>query len=105
MSHSLVRTSPFYTSPFCRLPVFGTFPHVVTHFQCFSASFLQDFFLELRGFTTVLVQRDEKRPKENKKRKTKPFCTLVVAPLSSSDIALLSRRSKRSPIVVEDVGM
>ena len=37
------------------------------------------------GFTTVLVQRDERRIKENKKKKTKPFCTLVVARLSSSE--------------------
>ena len=43
------------------------------------------FFLELRGFTTVFVQRDEKIIKDNKKKKTKPFCTPVVARLSSSE--------------------
>ena len=55
--------------------------------ESFSDFFLQDSFLELelRGFTTVLVQRDEKIIKENKKKKTKPFCTLVVARLSSSE--------------------
>ena len=64
----------------------GTFPHIFTLFQSFSEFVLRDLFLELRGFTNVLVQKDEKRPKENKnKRKTKPFCTLVVARLSSSD--------------------
>ena len=65
--------------------LFGAFPHIFSHFiQSFSELFLQDFFLELRGFTTVLVQRDEKRIKDNKK-KTKPSCTLVVARLSSSE--------------------
>ena len=60
------------------------FHTVFTLFQSFSEFFLEDFFLELRGFTTVLVQRDEKRIKDNKKKKTKSFCTLVVARLSSS---------------------
>ena len=36
----------------------------------------------------TLVQRDEKRITENKKKKTKPFCTLVVVRLSSSKRAL-----------------
>ena len=35
-----------------------TFSHI-------SKIFLQDIFFELRGFTSVLVQRDEKRRKEN----------------------------------------
>ena len=64
-----------------RCTLFHTFRHFSTPFSRF---FLQDFFLELRGFTSVLVQRDEKRIKDNKKKKTKPFCTLVVARLSSS---------------------
>ena len=51
-------------------------------------------FLELRGFTTVLGQRDEKRPKENKKKNIKPFCTLVVARLSSSE--------KRKSVLLEE---
>ena len=60
--------------------LFGTFPH-------FFRFFPPGLFLELRVFTTVLALRDEKRPKENnKKKKTKPFCTLVVARLSSSDL-------------------
>ena len=37
--------------------LFGTFPHIFTPFQSFSEFFLQDFFLELRGFTAVLAQR------------------------------------------------
>ena len=67
--------------------LFHTFWHFSTRFHTFSEfclQVLQEFFLEVRGFTTVLAQRDEKRPKENKKKKTKPFCTLVVARLSSS---------------------
>ena len=54
--------------------LFHTFSHFSTHlhtFQSFSEFFLQDFFLELSSFTTVLGQRDEKRRKENKKKKTK----------------------------------
>ena len=69
--------------------LFGTFWHfstVFTLFQSFSEFFLQDFFWKLRGFTTILVQRDEKRIKEDKKEKTKPFCTSVVARLSSSNL-------------------
>ena len=65
--------------------LFHTFWHFSTLFQSFSEFFLQDFFLELRDFTAVLVQREEKRIKDNKKKKTKPFCTLVVARLSSSN--------------------
>ena len=52
---------------------FWHFPHIFTVFESFSEFFLQDFFLELRGLTTVLVQRDEKRPKENKKEKINHF--------------------------------
>ena len=65
--------------------LFHTFWHFSTHFHTFSEFFLQSLFLELRGFTTVLVKRDEKRIKENKEKKTKPFCMLVVARLSSSE--------------------
>ena len=65
--------------------LFGTFPHIFTLLQSFSEFFLQDFFFELRGLSTVSVQRDEKRIKDNKKKKTKPFCTLVVARLSSAN--------------------
>ena len=61
--------------------LFHTFWHF-PHFPHFSRIFPPGFFLELRGFTTVLVQREEKRIKENEKKKTKPFCTLVVARLS-----------------------
>ena len=42
------------------LALFHTFWHfstLFTLFQSFSEFFLQDFFLELRGFTAVLVQR------------------------------------------------
>ena len=54
--------------------LFHTFWHVSTHFHhTFSEFFLQDFFLELRDFTTVLVQRDEKRIKENKKKRPNHF--------------------------------
>ena len=59
--------------------LFHPFWHFSTHFHTFSEFFLQDDFLELRGFTTVLLQRDEKIIKKNKKKKAKPFCTLVVA--------------------------
>ena len=41
--------------------LYGTSPHF---HQFFSEFFLQDFFVELSSFTTVLVQRDEKRPKD-----------------------------------------
>ena len=64
--------------------LFGTFPHFITLFRVF----LQDLFLELRGFTTVLVQRDVKRIKDDKKENAKPFCTLVVTRLSSSNYFL-----------------
>ena len=49
--------------------LFRTFWHLSTHSHTFSELFPQDFFLEIRGFTftTVLAQRDEKRPKGNKK--------------------------------------
>ena len=53
--------------------LFHTFWHFPTHFHTFSEFFLQDFFLELRGFTTVLAQRDEKRIKEIKKKRPNHF--------------------------------
>ena len=60
--------------------LFHTFWHFSTHFRTFS-EFLRVFppgvFFELRGFTTVFVQRDEKRIKENKKKKAKPFRTIL----------------------------
>ena len=75
---------------------FHGFPgHFLALFHTFSHFFLQNFFLELRGFTTVLVQRDEKRKKEINKKKTKPFCTLVVARLSSSYYFLAPESVKR----------
>ena len=50
--------------------LFHTFWHFSTHYhQSFSEFFLQDFFLELRVLTTVFVQRDEKRIKDNKKKR------------------------------------
>ena len=52
------------------LALFHTFWQFSTHFhnfQSFSEFFLQDFFLELRRFTTVLVQGDEKIIKENQR--------------------------------------
>ena len=66
--------------------LFHTFLQFSTLFHTFSHFFFQDFFLGFGGFTTVLAQSDEKRPKENKKEKTRPFCTLVVARLSSSGL-------------------
>ena len=36
---------------------FGNFPHIFTLFSEFSEFFLQDFFLSVKGFTAVLVQR------------------------------------------------
>ena len=69
----------------------------LSHFPEFSEFHLQDFFLELRGFPTVFVQRDEKRIKENKEEKTKPFCTLVVARLSSSEAKIIRGPSLRQP--------
>ena len=51
--------------------------------------------MELRGFTTVVVQREKKRITENKKKNAKPFCTLVVARLSSSYKKGLAGGSKR----------
>ena len=62
--------------------LFGTFP------QSFSEFFLQEFFLELRGFTTVFVQRDEKRRKEKTKKKRRESCTFV---LLQSTLALVHR--------------
>ena len=50
---------------------FGTFPHFSTLLHTFQ-NFSPGLLLKLRPF------------KENKKKKTKPFCTLVVARLSSS---------------------
>ena len=55
-------------------------------FQSFSEFFLQDFFLELRGFYHCF---SSKRPNENRKKKTKPFCTLVVARLSHLFLCIL----------------
>ena len=72
--------------------------HFLTLFQSFSEFFLQGFFLELKGFSTVFVQRDEKRKKQKRKKKTKPFCTLVVALLSSSDIFQGIFREGQPPI-------
>ena len=46
---------------------FWHFPHFSHFFRSFSEFFLQDVFLELRGFTTVLAQRDEKIIKKIKK--------------------------------------
>ena len=67
--------------------------------------FLEDFLLEFRGFTAVIGQRDEKRTKENKKKKTKPFCTLVVARLSSSDLchppSVSWRAAPRAPVPLQ----
>ena len=74
-----------------------TFEHFSAHFHTFFRVFQSLFsrtFLELRGFTTVLFQRDEKILKENKKKKTKPFCTLVVGHLSFSDFSFYLARQK-----------
>ena len=54
----------------------GTFSHFSTHFHTFFRVFRifpPGLFLELRGFATVLVWRDEKRIKEKKESAT---CTL-----------------------------
>ena len=48
---------------------FWHFPHIFILFQSFSEFFLQDFFLELRGFTTALVQRDKNGEEKRIKRK------------------------------------
>ena len=58
-----------------------TFWHFSAHFHIYSellGIYPPGLFLGLRGFTAVLVQRDQKRMKENKKKMAKPFCTLVV---------------------------
>ena len=48
---------------------FWHFPHIFTLFQSFSELYLQDFLLDLRGFTTVLVFKETKRELEIIKRK------------------------------------
>ena len=54
----------------------------------------------LRGFTTVLAQRDEKRPKENENKKTKPFCTFVVTLLSSSNLWRTPKLGRQKTIII-----
>ena len=69
--------------------LFRTFPHFFTLFRVFR-TIPPELFLRIEVLTTVLVQRDEKkRIKENKKKRTNPFCTLVVAHLSSSELLTL----------------
>ena len=46
-----------YSARFRFLALSHTFSHFFTLFQSFSEFLLQGFFLELRGFTAVLVQR------------------------------------------------
>ena len=76
---------------------FHTFWHFFTHSHTFSEFFRvfpPGLFLRIKGFTftAVSVKRDEKRIKENKKIKTKPFCTLVVAHLPSSNLKRMTYR-------------
>ena len=67
-------------------PLFHTFWHFSTHFTLFQ-SFSSRTFLRIKGFYyCTIVQREEKIIKENEEKKTKPFCTLVVARLSSSKL-------------------
>ena len=71
--------------------LFHTFLALSTHFHTFSEylrTFPPELFLRIKGFyyCFFFVERDEKRIKENKNKKTKPFRTLVVARLSSSDL-------------------
>ena len=79
--------------------LFGAFPHIFTHFQSFFQNFSSRTFLRSKVLL-LLVQRDEKRIKENKKKKTKPICTLVAAHLSSSEKEMkdptLKLRTQRS---------
>ena len=63
---------------------FRTFWHFSTLFRTFPKIFLQDFFLDLKGFCCCFSSKRRKDNKENKKKMTKPFCTLVVARLFSS---------------------
>ena len=58
--------------------------HTCSHFSEFFRTFPPGLLLRIKGFY-CLVQRDEKRIKDNKKKNAKPICTLVVARLSSSD--------------------
>ena len=65
--------------------LFHTFWHFSTLFHTFSEFFRifpPGLFLRIKGFYCCF---SSKIIKENKKKKTKPFCTLVVARLSSSD--------------------
>ena len=69
--------------------LFHTFWHFATHFHTFSEFFRTvppGLFLRVKGFYYCFCSKRRKdNIKENKKRKTKPFCTLVVAHLSSSE--------------------
>ena len=55
---------------------FGTFPHIFK---------LPRLFLRIKGFYCCFSSKRRKRPNENIKKNTKPFCMLVVACLSSSE--------------------
>ena len=71
---------------------FHTFWHFSTLFHTFSEFFRilpPGLFLRIKGFYCCF---SSKRIKENKKKKTKPFCTLVVPRLSSSDLFASNRK-------------
>ena len=68
--------------------LFHTFWHFSTHFHTFQ-SFLSDFscriFIRIKGFYYCFNSKRRKDNKENTRKKTKPFCMLVVARLPSSE--------------------
>ena len=70
--------------------LFHTFWQFSTHFHTFSEFFRifpPRLFFRIKGFYWCFSPKIRKeKKKENKKKKTKPFCTLVVARLSSSEI-------------------
>ena len=75
--------------------LFHTVWHFSTHFHAFS-EFFQNFpsrtFLRFQGFYCCFSL---KRTKKDKKKSIKPFCTLAVARLSSSDLNWLKSGSSR----------
>ena len=68
--------------------LFHSFWHFSTHFHTFSEffrAFPPGLSLSIRGVCYCFSSKRLKRIEENKQTKTKPFCALVVARLSSSE--------------------